>query len=48
MSEGAPTPDPDPREAEGEAHARRLYLRAIVWGVLTLLFLFWFSRHWRV
>jgi hypothetical protein len=48
VTDAAPKPDPDPREAEEEAHARRLYVRALAWGVLTLVFLFWFSRHWRV
>jgi hypothetical protein len=40
--------DPGPPSAsDDEAHARRLYRRALVWGVLTLVFLWWFARHWK-
>jgi len=35
-------------EADEEAYARRLYVRALIWGVVTLVFLWWFARHWRV
>ena len=45
MTEAGPDPE---REAADEAHARRLYRRALAWGVLTLVFLWWFSRHWKV
>jgi hypothetical protein len=31
-----------------EARARRLYWRALAWGVFTLVCLWWFARHWRV
>lgn len=45
MTEPPPEAPPDPEE---EAHARRLGRRAIAWGLLTLAFLWWFSRHWAV
>ena len=44
MTEGAP-PEEDPA---AEAHARRLYWRALAWGVLTLVFLWWWKHHWQV
>jgi hypothetical protein len=44
VTEGAP-PEEDP---EDEAHARRLYWRALAWGVLTLVFLWWWKHHWQV
>jgi len=37
----APGPD---RE---EAHARRLYVLALVWGVVALALLAWFAWYWR-
>lgn len=45
MTEAEPDPE---REAADEAHARRLYWRALAWGVLTLVFLWWFKHHWQV
>lgn len=39
---------PPPEDPAAEEHARRLYRRALAWGVLTLVFLWWFARHWKV
>jgi hypothetical protein len=40
VSDGPPDPE--------EAHARRLYVRALIWGVVTLALLWWFKHHWQV
>lgn len=48
MTGSAPPPkDPAPEDPAAEEHARRLYRRAIAWGLFTLAFLWWWSRHWK-